>query len=86
MVNSRKILSFLGKFGVGITSSPNLISLYEKQEALNFTESKLSIFQNFYRKNPTKFLNFFFTRDFFLRDNSEFKKSTRTRFIGVSCK
>ena len=59
MVKSRKILSFLGKFGVGITSNPNLISLYEKQEALNFTESKLSIFQNFYRKNPTKFLNFF---------------------------
>jgi FkbM family methyltransferase len=59
VVKSRKILSFLGKFGVGITSNPNLISLYEKQEALNFTESKLSIFQNFYRKNPTKFLNFF---------------------------
>ena len=45
---SREIAKFLGKFGIGITSGPNLTSLYDAQQALIFTESKLSVFQDFY--------------------------------------
>ncbi len=56
---SREIAKFLGKFGIGITSGPNLTSLYEAQQELIFTESKLSVFQEFYKKNPTKFSKFF---------------------------
>jgi len=56
---SGKIAKFLGQFGIGITSGPNLTSLYEAQQTLIFTESKLSVFQDFYKKNPAKFSNFY---------------------------
>ena len=63
---SRHVVSILRKFGIGVTSSTNLTSLYEKQEVLNFTQSKLSVFQNFYRKNPAKFSSFFLLDSTFL--------------------
>lgn len=57
---NRHILKLLEKIGLGVTSRTNLTSLYENQEVLTFTESKLSVFQNFYRKNPAEFSKFFF--------------------------
>ena len=55
---SRRIMNILRKSGLGVTSGTNLTSLYEKQEALNFTESKLRIFGDLYRKNTAMFSNF----------------------------
>jgi hypothetical protein len=63
---SRQVMNILRKFGIGVTSSTNLTSLYEKQEVLSFTESKLSVFQDFYRKNPAKFSSFFLFDSTFL--------------------
>lgn len=63
---SRRIANFLHNFGLGVTSGSNLASLYEAQQALTFMESKLSIFEKFYRKNPSKFSRFYLLNFSFL--------------------
>lgn len=63
---SRRIAKILHNFGIGVTSGSNLTSLYEAQQALIFMESKLSVFEDLCRKNPSKFSKFYFFNFTFL--------------------
>ena len=53
-----KVISILASLGVGITSTPNLITLFKKSEQLNDVASKIQIFEAFYRKSPNEFSKF----------------------------
>ena len=44
----RKVISILASLGVGITSTPNLITLFKKSEQLNDVASKIQIFEAFF--------------------------------------